>query len=460
MRAIAAVRRWGKEHPLGRALLRRPYRYLRGALGPGVVFATATVPLLAGLALARRVGSLAVRLRRSRGGIERPRLLCLVEGDPARGLSPASRFRVYQHVPRLEAAGFRVEVRPSRPSKYFTARASWRRFASRWPRMARLVYAVNLARMRLNRLGDLLRALHADVVLLQRDLVPGASARLEHLLCALHPAVAFDLDDAVWSRPSWSPAPDGSLVDRALEAKIVSILGGVRHAIVSTEYLRAFVRPHVQEVSVVPTAVDVDRFRPRGEARPRGGPVIIGWIGTSGNLYYFRGLEPAFAALARRFDVRLRIVCNRPDPDELPQLPEGLLEFVEWRLDRELEEFARVDIGIMPLADDPWTRGKASFKLLQFMAVGVPVVCSPVGFNREVVRDGVEGFFAADPAEWEDRLARLIADPDLRAVMGLRGRATAEARFSAEPTACTLAAILRGLLQSGDEVDVRLHARA
>jgi glycosyltransferase involved in cell wall biosynthesis len=196
-------------------------------------------------------------------------------------------------------------------------------------------------------------------------------------------------------------------------------------------------------VHVLPTTLCTREFVPPAEP-PRNPRPVIGWAGTSGNLFYLRQIAPALRELAARADFVLRVVCNRVDPADLDGLPPGNLEFVEWRPDGEVARIQAFDVGIMPLADDEWAAGKAGFKLIQYMACGVPFVGSPVGANPEVGGpDGECGHWAADHEAWVERLGALLADPARRAALGTAGRERAVRRFDRSVHAPGLAAILR-----------------
>ncbi|MGH7753660.1 MAG: glycosyltransferase family 4 protein, partial [Gemmatimonadales bacterium] len=341
------------------------------------------------------------------------RVLFLVEGDPVAGLSPASRFRVYQYIPHLEALGFRCVVRPSRPPKYFAGDLAFRQHLERHPLLARLAWAMKLQHMVWNRWRDILSARHYDAVFLQRDLLPIRVAALEGLLRRINQRVIFDFDDAIFVRPSWAAARTGEQEDRRLRAKVEWIIAGARAVVVSNGYLADFARRLNAVVHVIPTPVDTDRLRPREPRRQRGA-VVLGWIGTAANLFYLREMEALLRRLGERHQFQVKIVCNPAQPAEYPSLPPRMLQICAWSLDREAEHFSEMDIGIMPLRDDAWTRGKAAFKLLQFMAAGIPVVASAVGHNVEVIRDGMTGFLARTPEEWSAAVGRLAGDPELR----------------------------------------------
>jgi glycosyltransferase involved in cell wall biosynthesis len=365
--------------------------------------------------------------RRRPGAPPGRRVHVLIEGDPRRGLSPAARYRACQFVPLLAARGYDCRVAPSRPGKYRTAARGFQRLYRRWPRIALAWAALIEWRQARARRRDFARiAREGGVVFLQRDLLANLDSRVEQALRLSNQRIVFDFDDAIFLAPPW--AGDRERTGRLLEEKIGRICGLASAVVVANDWLAAFARRFNPNVHVVPTCVPTAEFVPP-TAPPDNPRPVIGWIGTSGNLWYLRAIADALRELARRTDFVLRVVCNLVEPDDLPDLP-GRVEFVEWRAVDEVARIQSLDVGIMPLCDDDWSRGKAGFKLLQYMACGVPVVASPIGANPVVIGpDGECGFLADTPAEWCDRLETLLRDRSLRVRLGAAGRRRAVAHF-------------------------------
>jgi glycosyltransferase involved in cell wall biosynthesis len=200
---------------------------------------------------------------------------------------------------------------------------------------------------------------------------------------------------------------------------------------------------------MIPTSVDTRRYRPAdagaGEVRGRGGVPVVGWIGSPTTAPYLRQLLPVLQRVRREHAFVLR-VSGAGDAVEASGLE---VDNQRWQLEREVELFNTCDVGVYPLTDDEWARGKCGFKAIQFMACGVPVVASPVGVNQEIIQDGVNGFLAATPDEWVRKLGRLIAEPGLRAQFAAAGRRTVEARYSLRVHAPHFAETLRAAARSG-----------
>jgi glycosyltransferase involved in cell wall biosynthesis len=199
-----------------------------------------------------------------------------------------------------------------------------------------------------------------------------------------------------------------------------------------------------KKVFVLPTCIDTNLYPKKKKVSNRR-EVVLGWIGTKGNLRYLKKLEPVFASLGQRFpQVKLKVVSN--DSYDSPHLP--VINKL-WKLEDENEDLVSFDIGLMPLQDDLWSKGKCGLKIIQYLSVGVPVVCTPVGINGDIVRDGRNGFWATSPAEWVDRLATLIGDPALRMKMGREGIETVEQGYSLTVTSEKFFQVLQSLSGKG-----------
>lgn len=194
--------------------------------------------------------------------------------------------------------------------------------------------------------------------------------------------------------------------------------------IAGNRYLAGFVGDRCRDKAIiVPTVVDVARY-PLHTRNNSG--ATIGWIGTKSTQVYLDMIEPALKKLITKYpQVQVKIVS-----DKMPGFCGSGIIWEEWGVDKELELFKGFDIGIMPLKEDTWTKGKCGFKIIQYMATGIPVVCSPVGMNTEIVRDGVNGFFASNLEEWETAISRLIEDADLYKRMAIAARQTVEKNYN------------------------------
>ena len=277
-----------------------------------------------------------------------------------------------------------------------------------------------------------------DVVCIQRRLLPPIEFYWIH---RRSPKILFDLDDAIMYRSSSSPYPHS--LSRRL--KFRWMVKGSDAVTVGNQFLKNEVLKvdREKEVFVIPTSVDMDLY-PQKKKISNHPEIILGWIGTKGNLKYLKRLEPVFETISHRFPhVKLKIVSNDfYDPSSLPVIKKP------WKLEDENVDLISFDIGLMPLNDDLWSRGKCGLKIVQYLSVGLPVVCTPVGINSDIIQNGENGFWAANDQEWIDRLSILIQNPDLRYQMGLRGIEKVEEGYSLKVTSEKLFHVLRHLSPS------------
>jgi glycosyltransferase involved in cell wall biosynthesis len=333
-----------------------------------------------------------------------------------------SRVRFYQYLPRLEASGVHATVRPLWPTAYLEGL-----FAGRRASLA-LVAARYAARVA--RLVDVRRF---DAVWLEAELWPYLPAGIERLLAHLGVPLVVDYDDAVFHKYDTHRS---ALVRALLSSKIDVVMRAARVVVAGNAYLAEHAaRVGARRVEIVPTVVDLARYTPvdaRTHARPR-----IGWIGSPTTAPYLKDIDEALQALDRDVDVRL--VGVPASPLRTPA------ECRPWSEATEVDELRAFDIGIMPVPDAPWERGKCGYKLIQSMACGVPVVASPVGANRDIVTDKETGLHASTQAEWTRALRMLVDDAALRARLGAAGRARVEQRYALDVTAPRVIEIFRSL---------------
>ncbi len=270
---------------------------------------------------------------------------------------------------------------------------------------------------------------HFDVVVLQRRLLqPWEFARLRKHARVL----GYDFDDALAFRDR-----PGLLGHRSLArwVKFGAIVRGVDFVTAGNEYLADLTGLDRESVTVIPTPVDTGLYQPRAR---QAGPVRLGWVGSRSTVGYLEGIMPQVErVVASHPGVTLTVVSNA-----FPA-PRPFIRNVEWTREAEPAEVAGFDVGLMPLPDTPWTRGKCGFKLLLYGACGVPSVASPVGVNRDVIVDGETGMLAAGPEQWAGALAALVEDAALRERFGRAARRRVEANYSVDVVVPRWAAALK-----------------
>jgi glycosyltransferase involved in cell wall biosynthesis len=269
------------------------------------------------------------------------------------------------------------------------------------------------------------------------------SAVEARLVAALSRRRVFDVDDAIYVR---KPRRLGDPVDESIwrRRKFAATCRWVDVVAAGNDMLAAVAKPAAHDIVVLPTSIDTSAYR--ATTASAADPPTIAWIGSPENLIYLEMIRPALARLAARHPaLKVRVICSR-----FPDWPEISVERIAWSSQTEAEALAAAHIGVMPLTDDAWSRGKCAFKLLQYMAASLPCVASPVGANMEAVLDGVNGFHARSIDEWEQALERLIASADLRARCGANGHAHVEKRYALRTYQANYVALLTRLAERGD----------
>jgi glycosyltransferase involved in cell wall biosynthesis len=282
---------------------------------------------------------------------------------------------------------------------------------------------------------ELLR--RSDIVVLHQIKLSGAEARL---FAAYAPRRIFDFDDAIYVR---KPRHLGEPADDSWwrRQKFAATCRRVDVIAAGNEVLAAAAAAaHARRIVILPTALDASVYR--ATTATQDDPPTIAWVGNPENLAYLEILRPALARLsARHPTLRLRVISS-----EFPRWPEVRIEDVRWSPAAEIAALAGSHIGVMPLSDDEWARGKCAFKLLQYMAASLPCVASPIGANSEAVIEGRTGFHARDASQWEQALERLIDSAELRARLGAAGRVHVESRYGMHHYQARYVALFESLL--------------
>ncbi|WP_247877179.1 glycosyltransferase family 4 protein [Azospirillum brasilense] len=342
-------------------------------------------------------------------------------------LGASSRLRFLAYLPALRDAGFQVIEAPLLDDGYL------QRLYGGEP-LDRRQIAAAYAR----RLAALRSARRHGVVWLEKEALPWLPFKAEAAAGLGRTPYVMDIDDAWFERYAGHRlAPVRAL----LGGKFTALARNARIVLAGSPYLADWARgAGCPDVRLLPTVVDLARYPllpvsdECGSGKPRR-PAIVGWIGSPSTARYLGMVGGALARLATILRLRVIGASNLALPVPADCLP--------WREDGETEELSRFDIGIMPLPDSPWERGKCGYKLIQYMAAGRPVVASPVGVNTTLVQHGVNGFLADGEDAWADALGRLAADPALRARMGAAGRQLVEERYALSVTAPQLVDALR-----------------
>ena len=360
--------------------------------------------------------------------------------NPETGAS--TRFRVLQWRQLLAADGCELSL-----DAFFTSDGE-RTLHAPGRRLAKAAFLAAGTARRLRSLWTAPAA--ADLLFIHREAFPLGQRWPLALLRRFRGPIIYDYDDAMFLPQRQGRGLLARLEDVNAPQQLMRLSDVV---LAGNEYLAEYARRYARRVVVLPTCVDTRVFAPRPGRLPAG-PPVLGWIGSHSTAKYLRGLQRALEAVARRVPFRLYVVgASEPvtvDGAEVIQRP--------WRLEREVEDFASCDVGLYPLWDDAWARGKCGFKAIEFMACGVPVVASAVGANREIIHDGADGFLVADEAAWVERLTALLSDRHLRERFGQLGREAIDARYSVQAQGPRLVAVLRSLFASRPEPEAAAQA--
>lgn len=343
------------------------------------------------------------------------RVLALV--PYAVGTTPSQRYRLEQWAPILAGRGVTVRFSPfADPELTALLQCPGRVLRKAWLTVAAL--ARRTQRTPWSR--------DDDAVVVHRAACLVGPPFVERRLRSQGRPLIYDFDDAIFrlhaaaaNRPfAWLKAP----------GKTATLCRISDHVVVCNEFLADYARELNGQVSIIPSSVDTERCRPI--ARPPSDPLVVGWMGSSTSQTYLEAAAPLLREIVNARPVELRVVSNRR-----PRLPGVAHTWREWTAERESDEIAAFDIGIMPMPDDDWARGKCAFKALQYMAMGVSTVASAVGANMEVIESGQNGLLAVTPAEWLECVAALVDNPELRRRLGMAGRRTVEERYSMRKSA-------------------------
>jgi glycosyltransferase involved in cell wall biosynthesis len=355
-------------------------------------------------------------------------LRALVVANKAPGVAPGQRFRIEQWEPHLrDEHGIVLE---------------YDAFES--PALTRVLYetgkaaekALLLLRDTVRRRSVVASARRHDVVILYREAALIGPPLYEWLIARTGVPMVFDFDDAIWTAPRRTVVSTNDAF-RALKfsgktAKICELATAVT---VGNEYLAAWARRRNERVHVVPTSIDLSKYPVQPPLTP-GEPFTVVWSGTFSTLAHLETARAALEGLARRRSVRLHVICDRPLE---PPIAGVETRFIPWRAAEEARAIGTAHVGIMPMPDDEFARGKCGCKALQYMAAGRAAVVSPVGVNTDIVRHRENGFVARTTEEWIEALDELASSEALRDRVAAAGRLTVEAGYSSRASASRFA---------------------
>jgi len=347
----------------------------------------------------------------------------------------ASRYRVYQYLPILKGSGVSFDV----VSTISDLATSLSIRSPEFNQAARFLYYILIFVERFFRFWPIfIRARRYDIIFLQRATFPFGQARLLKLVKKV---IIFDIDDAIFLPDTQERTAITAYKAFIKQKELRDSLSVSDCIIVENEYIKTYCSRYCSNIHKIPGPIDTERYYPLGPSlKERGDTVIIGWIGSPATTSYLRILDRVFKEIFSMFPmVRLMLIgAGRYECFDRTKVIKR-----SWRYDTEVEDLQKFDIGIMPMPDDEWTKGKLGCKMLQYMAIGVPSVVSFTSTNEEVIRNGSNGFLVRSDREWAETLSVLIKDRPLRERIGKAGRETVLELCSVRKNAPRLMEIFR-----------------
>ncbi len=330
--------------------------------------------------------------------------------------SPSQRFRFEQYIDFLRANGFSCEW------SYLLSPEDDKKFYSPGNYLTKVRVVLRSA---FQRLWEIWKASSYDIIFVQREVFMLGTSFFERQFSKSGAKLIFDFDDAIWlQNVSEANRKFQWLKNPGKTGEIASVADLI---IVGNRYLEEYASRYNNNVDIVPTTIDTAEYDPTGYKREYDGQVCIGWSGSITTIQHFQWARPFLQKIKDQYgdQVTFKVIGDEHYADEALGV-----EALPWRKDDEIGEISSFDIGIMPLPDDEWAKGKCGLKGLQYMALEVPTIMSPVGINNEIIQDGENGYLAMEEDEWLAKLSRLIESPELRTRIGKAGRETVEAHYS------------------------------
>lgn len=341
----------------------------------------------------------------------------------------STRYRVMQYIPYLRSLNMECAVVPLLSEAYLKIKFE----------TGKIRY-IEILKGFLRRFWVILGAAKYDLVVIYCEALPYFPAFLEKSLRLRRIPYVFDFDDAIFhaydQHKYW-------IVRRIFRRKISAVVGGARQVIAGNRYLARYAEALNSNVQIIPTVVDTSRYPEKKHNLSAKNKFTIGWIGSPSTAVYLKAIEKILQEFSRDRDIRIILIGSGPI-----NMPNLTLEIRQWAENTEIRDIHDFDVGIMPLPDTLWARGKCGFKLIQYMACGLPVIASCVGANKEIVDNNENGFLVESDEEWHNALAVLYKDINLRKSMGSAGRLKVIRQYSLQAVARNLAFLLTKVIEN------------
>jgi glycosyltransferase involved in cell wall biosynthesis len=355
------------------------------------------------------------------------------------GESPSQRFRFEQYFEILIQTGHSFD------HQSFLDSGGWKLFFQKGRPVMKFFF---LVKGFLKRVSILFKLSSYSIIFIHREAAPIGPPIIEWMIAKLfRKKIIYDFDDAIWL----TDRKNESIILKTLKwrSKVQSICRWSYKVSCGNEYLCAYARQFNNQVFYNPTTIDTENLHnPTLYKINRENKIVVGWTGSHSTLKYLNDLEPVLQTLEQKYpQMQINIIS-----DVAPKLNLRSLHFKPWSLVTELHNLAQFDIGIMPLPDDEWSKGKCGFKALQYMALQIPTVVSPVGVNNQIVRHSENGFLCSKTGEWESCISILVENKTLRDSMGVSGRKNVVDHYSVSSNASNFLSLFSSLSTSTSHI--------
>lgn len=346
--------------------------------------------------------------------------------------SPSQRFRFEQYFASLKAHGYSYTVQ-----SFFNS-AAWLLFYSKGNGLRKIIALL----LGFNKRALILfKAPFFNYIFIHREVTPAGPPIIEWIIAhVLRKKIIYDFDDSIWLTDKLNEP----WITRFLRwrKKTANICAWSYKVSCGNTYLAAYAKTFNTNTILNPTTIDTVLLHNKDlypESKPDPKYVTIGWTGSYSTLKYLKLIEEPLQEIEQRFpQARFLVIADRK-----PELALRNLVFCEWTVETEICDLLKIDIGIMPLPDDSWAKGKCGFKALQYMALEIPCVIAPVGVNIEIIKPGINGFLATTPSEWVEQLSQLIVNRELIKKLGSNGRETVEQHYSVTSNESTFLSLFK-----------------
>ncbi|NNC95600.1 MAG: glycosyltransferase family 4 protein [Chitinophagales bacterium] len=332
------------------------------------------------------------------------------------GRSPGQRFRFEQYFDKLEAAGYEITVSNLLSENDDVTFYSRSRYFQKGIIVLKSIW---------KRYADLLRAGNFDIIFVYREAIMLGSVWFEENLAKSGARLIMDFDDAIWLKDVSEGNKNIAFLKKPEKTfRIVELADLV---IVGNKFIADRCSMYNNNIKCIPTTIDTDYHRPYHDGRADQAKICIGWTGTETTLKHFETALPSLERIYEKYSdkIHFKLIC-----DKAIEYPSIGLRSERWNKETEIQDLNEMDIGLMPLPDDEWSRAKCGFKALQYLSLEIPAIVSPVGVNTKIIDDGINGFFAKTSQEWFEKLELLILSHELRVRMGKAGREKVKVEFS------------------------------